>query len=131
MMRLSAAVVALSLLSLVGCESNTADTRLRKYLRIDSRTPLTESGIRTAALRLIPLGSDEQLARKIIAEAGIGSDPYSSYYPPDSDRTAYIVIGLDPTTFGGSVKREYVLALRFSRAGRLEDILATAKLTGL
>jgi len=40
------ALATLTLVLLVGCESNAADTRLRRYLRIDPATPLTESEIR-------------------------------------------------------------------------------------
>src|SRR5262245_41567048 len=94
------ALVTLTLVLLVGCESNAADTRLRRYLRIDPATPLTEPEIRTAALRLIPVGSGELQVRKIVAEAGIGSDKLSSYYPPDADGKAYILVKLNPNSFG-------------------------------
>jgi hypothetical protein len=120
---------ALALVILIGCESNAADTRLRRYLRIDAATPLTESDIRTAALRLIPIGSDELQVRKAVAEVGIGSDGLSSYYPPDADGAAHIIVRQDPSTFG-IVKREYSLALRFSRERKLQDIEAKTWLTG-
>ena len=123
------ALATLTLVLLVGCESNAADTRLRRYLRIDPATPLTESEIRTAALRLIPVGSDELEVRKVVAEAGIGSDKLSSYYPPDADGKAHIIVGLDPSSFG-VVKREYSLALHFSRERKLQDIQAKTWLTG-
>ena len=59
---------------LVGCESNAGEERLRKYLRMDPRTPLSEAEVWTAALRLMPVGSDEQQVRATITQAGIGSD---------------------------------------------------------
>jgi hypothetical protein len=80
------ALVAIALLTLVGCESNAADARLRKYLRIEQSTPLTEAEIRAAALRLLPAGSGEDQVRRVVTDAGIGSDGLSSYYPPDTIR---------------------------------------------
>ena len=123
------ALVALTLLALVGCDSNTADTRVRKYFRIDPATPLTEAEIRAAALRLVPLGSDADQARRAIADAGIGADGLSSYYPPAEDGKAHIFIRLDPRTFG-TVKREYSLALQFGPEHRLQDIQVQTWLTG-
>ena len=123
------ALVALALVMLVGCESSAADTRLRKYLRIDPATPLTEAEIRTAALRLIPVGSDEHQVRKAVAEASIGSDGLSSYHPPQADGIAHIIVRLDPSTFG-MVKREYSLTLHFSRERKLQDVKAKTWLTG-
>jgi hypothetical protein len=123
------ALVALALLVLVGCESNAADTRLRRYLRIEPATPLTEVEIRAAVLRLVPVGSGEDHVRRTVAEAGIGSDGLSSYYPPDADGIAHIIVRFDPSTFG-IVKREYSLALHFSRDRRLQDVQAKTWLTG-
>jgi hypothetical protein len=123
------ALAALALVILVGCESNAADTRLRGYLRMDPATPLTESEIRTAALRLIPIGSDELQVRKAVAEAGIGSDELSSYYPPEADGQAHIIVRLDPSSFR-LVKREYSLALHFNGERKLQDIQAKTWLTG-
>jgi hypothetical protein len=122
-------LVLLTLLILVGCESNTADARLRKHLAIAPATPLTEPEIRAAALRLIPIGSDETQVQKTVADFGVGRDGLSSYYPPDADGVAHIMIGLDPTTFG-IVKREYSLALQFNRERKLEDIRVKTWLTG-
>jgi hypothetical protein len=122
-------VVLLAVLMLFGCESNTADMRLRKYLRIDQATRLNETEIRAAALRLIPVGSDEDQVRRAVAEAGIGSDGLSSYYPPESDGIAHIIVRLDPSTFA-IVKREYSVALHFSRERRLQAIQAKTWLIG-
>lgn len=122
------ALVALALLTLVGCESNAADTRLRTYLRIEQATPLTESEIRAAALRLLPIGSSEDHVRTVVAEAGIGSNGLSSYYPPDAHGIAHIMVRLDPSTLG-IVKREYSLALLFTRDRTLQDIEAKRWLT--
>ena len=122
-------LVALAVLMLFGCESNTADVRLRKYLRIDQATPLSEAEIRAAALRLIPVGTDEDQVRRVVAEAGIGSDGLSFYYPPEADGIAHIIVRLDPGTFG-IVKREYSVALHFNRERRLQDVQAEIWLTG-
>jgi hypothetical protein len=121
--------VALALLTFFGCESNTADMRLRRYLRIDHTTPLTEAEIRAAALRLIPIGSDEDQVRTVITQTGIGSDGLSSYYPPGSDGIAHIMVRLDPSTFG-IVKSEYSVALHFSRERRLQDVQVKTWATG-
>ncbi len=119
----------MALLALVGCESNTADARLRKHLRIEPSATLTEPEIRAAALRLIPVGSDESQVRRIVGAAGIGADRLSSYHPPDADGMAHILVGLDSSTFG-VVKREYSLALQFSRERKLQDIQVKTWLTG-
>jgi hypothetical protein len=122
-------VVAIALLTLVGCESNVAETRIRKYLRMEQATPLTEAEIRAAALRLVPVGSGEDHLRRVVTEAGIGSDGLSSYYPPDGDGIAHIIVRLDPSTYG-LVKREYSLALHFGRDGKLQDVQVKTWLTG-
>ena len=123
------AVAIAVLFVLCGCESNTADSRLRQFLRMDEATLLTESEIRAAALRLVPIGSDEAQVRTVVAHVGIGADGLSAYYPPGADGIAYIMVRLDPSTFG-IVKREYALALHFGREGKLEDIQAKKWLTG-
>jgi len=123
------APAALALLMLVGCASNGADVRLRKYLRIDPATPLTEADIRTAALRVFSIGSDEGRVRRAVAEAGIGSDELSSYYPADAAGIAHILVRLDPRAFG-VVEREHSLVLHFNREHRLQDIRAEMWLTG-
>jgi hypothetical protein len=123
------ALVVLALLALVGCESNTAESRLRKHLQIGPATPLTEPTIRAAALRLLPVGSDESDVREIVTASGIGGDGLSSYYPPGANGVAHIVIRLDSSTFG-SVKREYSLALQFTRERKLDDIQVKTWLTG-
>lgn len=124
------AFAIVALLGLVGCESNTADARLRKHLQIDPAATLTQPEIRAAALRLIPVGSQESEVRRIVGASGIGADGLSSYYPPDDSGIAHIVIGLDLSTFG-VVKREYSLALQFSRERKLQDIQVKTWLTGL
>jgi hypothetical protein len=124
------ALAVLTLFVLVGCESNTADVRLRKYLSMDPGTPITEVGVRAAALRLIPPGSNEQQVREIVASAGIGTDGLSRYDAPREGGPAHITISLDPRTFG-LVKSEYSLSLQFSREGRLQDIQVRKWLTGL
>ena len=123
------ALVALTLLALAGCESNTADARVRKFFRIDQATPLTEPAIRASALRLVPPGSDADQTRRAITGLGIGMDGLSAYYPPGDDGKAHVLIRLDPRTFG-TVKREYSLALQFGPEHRLQDIQVQTWLTG-
>jgi hypothetical protein len=75
--------------------------------------------IRDAALRTTPPGSTEAEVRDAVTKAGIGLDGLSRYVPPGEDGQGYILVGLDPKTFG-LVKREYVLTLKFDRQGRLQ-----------
>ncbi len=91
---------------------------------------VTEAEARSAALRLLPPGSDEETVRTAVERAGIGADKLSSYYPPGQDGKGFILVGLDPNTFG-FVKREYVLVLQFDPRRRLKDIQVQARLTGL
>lgn len=123
-------VCAVTLLILVGCESNTADERLRKHLGIASGRTFTETEARSAALRLMPLGFDEEQVRIAVARAGIGLDGLSSYYPPGKDGKAVIRVELDPKTFG-LVKRAYILLLQFDPQRKLQDIQVEARSTGL
>ena len=117
-------------LAIVGCDSNPADARLRQQLGIPAGAPLTIEAVRDAALRTTPRGSTEAQVRGAIAKAGIGQDGLSRYVPPGADGQGYILIGLDPRTFG-LVKREYVLTLRFDEQRILQDIRAESRWTGL
>lgn len=120
---------ATTLFIFAGCESNTADARLRRHLGIASKGTLTETEVRNAALRLMPPGSEEEEVRVAVARTGIGQDGLSTYYPPGQDRRGVIVVGFDPKTFG-LVKRSYALVLQFDSRRKLEDIQVQARLTG-
>jgi hypothetical protein len=118
------------LLVTTGCGWNPADARLRQHLGIPASIPLNDGAIRDAALRAIPPGSTETQVRGAVAKAGIGRDDLSRYIPPGEDGQAYIMVSLDPRTFG-LVKREYMLTLHFDAHRRLKDISARSRWTGL
>ena len=130
MIRLWASATAAVIIGLTGCESNTAEERLRAHLGLPGSVKLSEQTIRDAFLRKIPVGTAAQEVERRLSEAGVGKDKLSSYVGPDASRKAYLRVDFDPQTFG-VVKTTYELPLTFSPDMKLADVEVKVWRTGL
>lgn len=106
-----------------------ADDRARTYFAIPADVPVDSVTLRTAVLRLVPLGTPESEVRARLARAGIGADRLSSYYPPDSKREA--VVRIETGQLPSWVVKGYGIGLAFDSTGALRDVRVYEWLTGL
>ena len=130
MIRLWTSAAAAVLIGLTGCESNTAEERLRAHLGLPKSMELSEQTIRDAFLRKIPVGTAAPEVERRLAEVGVGKDKLSSYVGPDASRKAYVRVNFDPQTFG-VVKTTYEIPLNFGPDMKLADVEVKIWRTGL
>src|SRR5690348_65242 len=87
--------VSIILVALFTACGRPAEQRARAYFRIPAGAPVDSVTLRSAVLHLVPLGTSESEVARRLAERGIGNDPLSHYFPPDSTGKAVVRIEYD------------------------------------
>ena len=104
--------------------------RCRKYFAMDPKSEVNAVSIRNAILKMIPMGSDEDVIKARLDESGIGKDGLSSYFPVDSEGRLVCRVEFDRRTFG-FVKKSYGVLFRLNSEKKLKDVAVEEWLTGL
>jgi hypothetical protein len=132
---LSALSLVVSLLTGVGAAGcaggSDADERVRRYFAVPPDAPLDDTvALRAAILRRVPLGTPASAVAAYLARVGLGRDPHTAYYPPDSARRAVARVELEPVGLFNIVQPEYAIAFDYDAALRLRDVRVRRWMTG-
>jgi len=114
--------VAVALLVMVGpgC-GRPADARMRAYFDIPRDSVLDSASVRSAVLRMIPLGTPaSEVAAKLRAR-GTGAESLSSYFAPDSAGHAVLRVEVDLREVAVA-KQSFGILLEFDGTRRLKSI---------
>lgn len=120
--------MAIAMLS--GCNDNSSDERLRKVLGIPTGTNISEAIVTERVQRIVPIGTAEPEAAKMVAALGVGKDSLSSYTLISNRGMAVVRIEYDPSTFG-VVKSQWIITLHLDSSMKLSSVTAKRYLTGL
>jgi hypothetical protein len=114
-----AAVALLAIIGL-GCARST-DTRTRAYFDILRNSPVDSVSVRSAVLRMIPLGTADSEVAATLRTHGIGADSLSRYVAPESAGRAVVRVEFDPREIA-VMKQSYSILLEFDVTRRLKAL---------
>jgi hypothetical protein len=106
-----------------------AEDRARAYFAMAPNAPVDSTTLRSAVLKLLPLGTSQADVARRLAQGGIGEDSLSEYFPPDS--TGRAVVRIEYDRHGSNpVQRSFGIVLQFDTARILRQVQVREWLTG-
>ena len=119
----------LSLLVVAGCNTDSAEQRLRQYFALPAGVHSDTLALSTAILDQLQRGTPEEQIAATLKSRGVGRDSLSGYYPPTDSDTGIVRVERDPRG-ANLVAKSYGVRLVFDSNHKLSGVSVSEWLTG-